>query len=171
MEPSPKTTPPPRGFGSELKNLHQNGSASAAELREFLSKLRGRSPQEVVGIVSSSLLIKSMVQAILATIAIIAFFTIVPYLVWGPNNAKKPEVASPPTATAESSAAETTPGESSAGNTSASAASTGTPASTASAEADPAAAAKVLGIDESKAAPADKNPLDGSLDKLIDGLD
>ena len=40
----------------ELRNLHANGSASLAELREFLAELKGRKPQEVIGIVSASLL-------------------------------------------------------------------------------------------------------------------
>jgi hypothetical protein len=163
MEPAPKSpVTQPRGFGSELKNLHQNGSASASELREFLSKLRGRSPQEVVGIVSSSLLVQSMVQAVLLTMFFTAVFTVGPYLVWGPNTRKKAEVAATPATAAPSATAPTatTPASGDAA----------TPSTTVP-SADPAAAAKVLGIDETKEAPADKNPLDGSLDKLIDGLD
>ena len=42
--------------------MHANGSASLAELREFLGTLQGSSPQEVIGIVSTSLLVQSMVH-------------------------------------------------------------------------------------------------------------
>src|SRR6478735_5690079 len=83
---------PSAGFGplKDLHNLQQNGSASLAELKEFLGRLQGRSPQEVVGLVSTSMMVQSMVIATVGTIALLAVFTIGPYMVYGPPQVKKP---------------------------------------------------------------------------------
>jgi hypothetical protein len=142
----------------EIQSIHVNGSASLAELREFLGGLHGKSPQEVIGIVSASLLIQSMVVATLATAVILAIFTVGPYLVYGPpqeKQAKKPAAAAPADAPATDTASP--------------------PASGATATAgqpDPEKAAKALGIDETKGADPTKNPLDNpNFDKLLDKLE
>src|SRR3954471_5005694 len=75
----------------EYRNLKNNGSASLAELKEFLSHLRGRSPQEVIGIVKTSLLIQSLAIATGATLAFLLMFTVAPYMIWGPQLAQKPK--------------------------------------------------------------------------------
>jgi hypothetical protein len=146
-----------------LKDLHSvrsNGSASLGELREFLSTLHGKSPQEVIGIVSTSLLVQSMLIALAGTTAILMVFTVGPYFVYGPPQAKaaakKPAAAAAP-ATAATPATATT-------DSGASAATTSQP--------DVEAASKVLGIDETKPADPGKNPLDNpNLDKLLDGVE
>lgn len=158
---------------SELRNLHANGSASLAELREFLAELKGRKPQEVIGIVSASMLAQSMVLATLATIAILAIFTVGPYLIYGPPQAKSTAgkkgdakaVAIPP-GNAPASAANA--------NVAASATESAksTTESAAGAGPDVERATKVMGLDETKPADPKKNPLDSpNLDKLLDGID
>ena len=55
---------------NDVKNLKENGSASLDELREFLKTLKARSPQEVIGIVKTSLLIQSLAISTGATVAL-----------------------------------------------------------------------------------------------------
>jgi hypothetical protein len=142
---------------NDLRSVRSNGAASLGELREFLGTLHGKSPQEVIGIVSTSLLVQSMLIATAATIAVVFIFTVIPYLVYGPPQekvAKKPAAAAPaPTAptSAAPAVAATTP---------------------AAGQPDVEAATKALGIDETKPADPTKNPLDNpNLDKLLDGVD
>jgi hypothetical protein len=149
----------------ELHALKQNGSASVEELREFLAKLKGRSPQEVIGIVSSSLLIQSLTLATVGTLALIAVMTVVPYMLWGPLKSGPQVAKTPAAAPAESSSSETAKSPSSE-KTNASGAETAK--ATSEAEPDPAKAAKVLGIEETKTADPTKNPLESNLDKLLD---
>lgn len=145
---------------NDVKNLRENGGASLEELREFLKTLKARNPQEVIGIVSTSLLIQSLVISCIATAIFMALFTVGPYLIYG---APKAQVATgkPPAPAATQPVA--TVAEPTATKTSDTAASTGNP--------DAEKAAKVMGLDEVKQADPKKNPLDKpDLDKLLDGL-
>jgi hypothetical protein len=146
----------------DVETLHANGSASLAELKEFLGGLHGKSPQEVIGIVSSSLLIQSFGVAIVATIALLSVFTVGPYLIYGPPKAK--EIANKPAAAA--------PGETAAAGASATATSADAQTASEPGQPDAEAAAKALGIDETKSADPNKNPLDKGpdLDNLLDGV-
>jgi hypothetical protein len=162
MENQSRELPPTtRGaFGPlhEVRGLQTNGAASVAELKEFLSSLRGKNPQEVIGIISSSMLIQSLGIAAAATAALLIVGTIGPYLVYGPP---KPKVAATSTAPAinakESADAKAAPA--------AEPARSDTP--------DAGKAAKVLGIDEVKESDPTKNPLDKGpdIDNLLDGVD
>jgi hypothetical protein len=140
------------GFGplKDLQNLQQNGSASLAELKEFLGRLQGKSPQEVVGLVSTSLMVQSMIIATIGTVAILAVFTIGPYMVYGAPKVKekaKPPVAAAPAAPAASETAKTD-----------------------DADVDnKTKAVQKMGIDETKTADPTKNPLD-KVDNLLEGL-
>jgi hypothetical protein len=146
------------GFGplNDLRSVHSNGSASLGELREFLGKLHGKSPQEVIGIVSANMLVQSMLIATAATIALLVVFTVWPYLTVGPHGqavATKPEAPPSPPATA----AEAKPA---------------VPVAAAANQPDAAAADKALGSDEAKPAEPGKNPLDRpDLDKLLDKVE
>jgi len=148
-------------LGSEVHGLKTNGHAPLDELREFLAALKGRNPQEVIGIVSSSLLIQSMVLATIGTVVFMAVFTVVPYWLYGPLKAGPTAAHAPPAAppaagkTADASATKTSDSAS---------------ASDSPAQADAAKASKTLGLDETKAADPSKNPLESSpnLDKLLD---
>lgn len=147
----------------EVRALHANGSASLAEMREFLGTLHGKSPQEVIGIVSSSLLIQSLGIAVVATIALLAVFTLGPYLIYGPPQKKQAEAAALTPAVASPA---TTPAAAEAPATAAA------PAPAGAGQPDVEAASKVLGIDETKPADPGKNPLDNpNLDKLLDGVE
>lgn len=141
------------GFGplNDLRSVHSNGSASLGELREFLGKLHGKNPQEVIGLVSANLLVQSMLIATAATIVIMLVFTVWPYLTVGPHGQ--------PVAT-KSAAATPAP------------AAPAAPVAAAANQPDAAAADKALGSDEAKAADPGKNPLDRpDLDKLLDKVE
>jgi hypothetical protein len=143
---------------SELRNLQANSAASLAELREFLSALKGRKPQEVIGIVSASLLIQSLAISTVGTMAVLVLFTVGPYLIFGPPKPKAAAVK--PAAAANEAVAP--PATTKVAETNANP----TP------QPDAARAAKALGIDEAKPADPQKNPLDTpNFDKLLDGLD
>jgi hypothetical protein len=157
-------TPPQSRLGliNDVQNVKNNGAVSLVELREFLASLKGRNPQEVIGIVSTSLLVQSLSVACVAMLAIMIVFTVGPYLIYGPPQSKQP-AAKPAGLAANSSpndAAKVGAGSNSAATTEAS--SPGVP--------DAEKAAKVMGLDQSKAADPKKNPLDKpDLDKLLDG--
>jgi hypothetical protein len=144
---------------NDLSSVRSNGSASLAELREFLGTLHGKSPQEVIGIVSTSLLVQSMLIAVAGTLAVLFVFTLGPYLVYGPPQARQ---------AAKKPAAPAAPAQPAA----ATSAAAPTPDTDAASQPDAEAAAKVMGIDEAKPADPTKNPLDNpNLDKLLDGVD
>ena len=151
---------------NDMKNMKESGSASVAELREFLKSLKARNPQEVIGMVSSSLLIQSLGLSCVATAAILFVFTVGPYMIYGAPQTKGP-------AAKATVAAATTPSGSSNSPTDATAATgaASTGATSAAGMPDAEKAAKVMGLDETKAADPKKNPLDKpDLDKLLDGL-
>lgn len=156
----PKDSPSALDVSGDLHNLRTHGAASVEELKEFLSKLRGKSPQEVIGIVSSSLLLQSLAIATAATFAAMVIFTVGPFLLWGPPKVKPAQapaaVASTTPAGPATAAAPTV--------TKAESKSDGTP----SVE-DAAKAAKAMGMDEAKKADPKSNPLEKDFDKLLDG--
>jgi hypothetical protein len=156
MEPSkPRTNV---GFGplKDLHNLQQNGSASVAELKEFLGKLQGRSPQEVVGIVSTSMLVQSMILSTIGTLAILAIFTLGPYLVYGPPQEKK-TAAAPPASTAPA-------------NSAPAAAAADTDKNGEPTNDDKTKAMQKMGIDETKTSDPKVNPLEKNLENLLDNV-
>jgi hypothetical protein len=152
----PKDAPSALDVTGDFRNLRTHGGATLEELKEFLGNLRGKSPQEVIGIVSSSMLIQSTLIATGVTIVLMIVFTVGPYLVWGPPEGKPaqtPVVATPVApapAPAVAAKAETK--------------SDGTPSSE-----DAAKAVKAMGMDEAKAADPKTNPLEKDFDKLLDG--
>lgn len=150
-------TAQPRGVVKDVQRLRQNGSASVAEIREFLSRMKGRSPEEVLGIVTSSGLVKGIMLSTIAFIGVIALFTFVPYAISGPPRPKeKPKpVAQAPAKTSEPTAAKTT-----AHVAAKSPANTGP---------DTKNIGKALGIDEVKGTdPKDAPDLDNLLDKKFE---
>ena len=79
MSQTPGDSGEPRGAFKDVKRLKADGSASAEELREFLGQLKGKSPQEMLGIVAESGLIKGMMTATIGTVAVLFVFTIGPW--------------------------------------------------------------------------------------------
>lgn len=158
--PAEPTGSPGGGTMSSLSRMKRDTSYTLAELQDFLAQMRGRSPQEVLGMVSASELIRGIVIATIGCVVLVGVLTIVPYAL-----RDKPTATAAPEATAASSA--TTPAASPA--TAAAPAVTDTDSKTGTSAENLSAAAKALDIDEVKAAPPDVNPLDKDLDKLLDG--
>jgi hypothetical protein len=149
----PRVTPSSFSPVRDVENLKQNGAASLEELKEFLGNLQGRSPQEVVGIVSTSLLVQSMVLSTVGVLAVLAIFTVGPYFVYGPPKEKRTAAAPPPAAAPVEAAAPSEAGKA------------GEPS-----EADKTKALQKLGVDETKDADPQSNPLEKNLDKLLDDV-
>lgn len=127
--------------------------AATAELRQFLSQMRGKSPKEMLGAVASSNLVQSTVTATAAITAAIIVFTVVPFG-WKKAFGKSAAAAvAAPAEVQDPSKPLATPPEPSLDGTS---------------QGD---AAGRLGIGESKGAPADVNPLESSTGDLLDGLE
>ena len=151
---SDSTPHPTVSIASDLKKIRRNTAASSHEIREFLAQMRGKSPQEMLGMLASSSLVKCTLQSGIGWLVVIVVFTLGPWL-WSMINPPTPKVAQPPAATAAV-----------------------TPTAAAPAPAEPKAAeptppAKVtekLGIGETKEAPANQNPLEKASDDLLKDL-
>lgn len=131
----------------------QNRQAMQAELREFLSQMRGKSPKEMLGTIASSNLLQSTVAATAATVAAIVVLTLVPFGI-GKLSGGSDRVAGPPAeAVEEPGAALAPPPE---------------PQIDGVAQPD---AIKTLGIGESESAPENVNPLEPATDDLLEGLE
>lgn len=107
----------PRGLARDIHRAREGATATAGELREFVKQLKGRSPQEMLGIVAGSGLVRSTVLATVITVVFMVGFTVGPYL-YGKANPKQPvadaEAAKPaapaaPTAAAAPAAAAAAP--------------------------------------------------------------
>jgi hypothetical protein len=149
----------------DLRSLKQNGSATAAEMAEFLGQLRGKRPQEVLGVVAQSGLAHGIVASTLFVAALVGVLTVGPF-VWA-------RVSPPP---AKAAAKKETPAQPAV-----------EAATTASEPAKPADAAQAaieggtpgkpnvdilekLGQSESKEADPKKNPLEDKTDDLLKDL-
>ena len=157
------------GFGvaRDLRQVQTHSAASVAELREFLAQTRGRRPQEVLGLVAGSQLTRSVAVATLGAAVLLVVCTVVP---WGlgrlsgdSSTAAKP--SSPPATAAaapEAKQPEPRPAEPPAP----------APADDATpSPADAETAVKVMGLDDTKVADPKKNPLENSLDNLLDRIE
>jgi hypothetical protein len=153
----------PTGIGRDLDRLKQGGAASAAEIREFIAKLRGRSPQEVLGMVAQSNLISSVTLATLATVLLFAVFTVGPYLLGQTAEANRPGPSKEtPTASPDTTAAAPAP-------TNSTNRETVTPTAQAVQPADTKILEK-LDMDETKQADPTVNPLEEQGDDLLKEL-
>ena len=149
------------GTLSDLKHLQSNTQATVGELREFLGQLKGRSPQEVMGIIAQSSLVQGIAAATAGCVVLLAVFTIVPYFMSdgsspGPGSGQNngtPAVASVP----DNSEADTQQDDGRETDT--------------NSEPDLKSAADAMGISEAAEADPETNPLDSKLDKLLDGID
>lgn len=79
----------PRGLARDIHRAREGATATAGELREFVKQLKGRSPQEMLGIVAGSGLVRSTVLATVITVVFMVGFTVGPYL-YGKANPKQP---------------------------------------------------------------------------------
>ncbi len=131
----------------------QNRQAMQAELREFLSQMRGKSPKEMLGTIASSNLLQSTVAATAATVATIVVLTLVPFGIGKLSGGSDRVASPPPEAVEEPGAALATPPD---------------PQIDTVAQPD---AIKTLGIGESESAPENINPLEPATDDLLEGLE
>lgn len=157
------------GFGvsRDLRRLKANASLSLGELREFLAQTRGRSPQEVLGLVAGSALMRCIGWALVGTVILLIVGTIGPYLIWGPPRAAavKPRVAAAAPAAPQAKA------EPPAESPKQAAASPTVQATDQPSPEDAKKAVKVMGLGETKTADPKTNPLDKKLDNLLDKLE
>lgn len=163
LEQQPK---PSGGIRGDMQRLKSDAGATAEEVRDFIANLKGRSPQEVLGAVSESGLVQATIQATFGCVVLLAALTIVPWAF----KTEEPAVAAEaepttPTATDETANNSATEPEAAVASTNPQ---TGDDAPSSS---DAARAAAAMKIDETVVTDPKTNPLDGNLDKLLDGLD
>ena len=137
-----------------------------AEIRKFLDGLQERTPQEAIGMSGDGDLIRYLVVAIVASIALAFAGTALPYF-W-------PDTDPTTAVRKKNSAAEE--GAAATGTVADAAVSTADPTTTAvppSGEtvANPDQVLESLGVGEARQADPKKNPLEDNLDKLLDGVD
>lgn len=145
---------------SNVRRMKEGSKATAAELREFLNGMRGRSPQEMLGAVAASSLIQCTAFATFLTAAFFVVFTFGPYYLYGPPKAKEAKPATAAAAPAAAPAAakpdaakpEATPAESATGD----------------ANSNARKAAEKMDLIETKQSDPKQNPLDKNLDNLLD---
>lgn len=94
----------PSGLRGDLKRAREGAFATTAELREFVHKLRGKSPQEVLGAVANSGLAQGVCVATFGTIVLMAVFTVAPYYAYGGKAAAKAKIAAAAEAKAKAEA-------------------------------------------------------------------
>ena len=143
-----------------------SSSAAVDEIRSFLSEMQEKSPEEVLGLPTTSQLPRLTVLAALATLVLLVVTTGGMYglrLMRG-----TPLVATPAKAAAEPAAASVAEP---ATQSSAEATTPAIPEDTNHDTVDPDAAIQAMGIGESKEADADANPLESGIDDLLKGLE
>jgi flagellar biosynthesis/type III secretory pathway M-ring protein FliF/YscJ len=153
---------PMSSISRDVRNARVNSGAVAGEVREFLAQMQGKSPQEMLGMVAQSSLIKCTVQAVGVMLALMVVFTVIPFGLAkisgeGASKAKAEEAkASPPPAEKEKpeSGTEASPGTD--------------PDEDLPGEKDDLL--DKLGVGETKVAPPKENPLESSADDLFKDL-
>lgn len=86
---------------ADLRELKANSNATVQELQEFLRELRGKSPQEMLGVVASSQLFRATILSVILVTGALFAFTAIPYF-FGDDPAPDPEPvveATPPAPT------------------------------------------------------------------------
>lgn len=151
----------------DVAHLKEHGSASVSELREFLAKMQGKSPKEMLGSLAESRLVSATTFSALLIGVVLLTFTIIPFTLSKAGaiadgaKEKLNEAATAAAAIADDMQAKT---EAAATEQSDTAADQG--------DAPPSADEMIdrLKIDEAREAPPGINPLDGGLDDLFDDL-
>jgi hypothetical protein len=133
---------------ADLRELRQNSHATVQEIQAFLRELKGKGPQEMLGVVAASNLFRSLVISTAIVAGGILLFTAIPYFA-GDNERKAPAPVAEnkvpekaPEATTEKPAAEPAPGPLS-----------------------------KLGVGEELTAPANTNPLNDKGDDFLKDLE
>ncbi len=133
---------------ADMRELRDNSRATVQEIQSFLRELKGKGPQEMLGVVAASNLFRSLVLSTAIVVGGILLFTAIPYFMGG--DAK-------PAAVAENSVPAEAPVEAP------------KPVEPA-AEPAPDPLSK-LGVGEELSAPANSNPLDDKGDDFLKDLE
>ena len=163
QDQAPGGVQPMASLGRDFKNLSRNVSATAGELREFLTQMKGKGPKEMLGLVAQSTLFKGIQQSVIIFVSIILVFTIIPFTInfFAPEDDKQTGTeasASPSTEESTQQEEDTIPNEEGTIQTPLGETATGNPV------------IDTLGIGETKEAPTKVNPLDDTGDDLFDEL-
>ena len=155
MKSSPESSDPSRtslaSTRADFRELRTNSGATVQELRDFLKELKGRSPQEMLGVVSSSQLFRATLLSCLLVALTILALTAGPYFLGDEKANGKTAAAAP--------APVTTPAEP-------------TPAPAPEPQTQPADKAPgTLGINEQLTAPPNSNPLEEEKDDFLKDLE
>ena len=163
QDQAPGGVQPMASLGRDFKNLSRNVSATAGELREFLTQMQGKGPKEMLGLVAQSPLFKGIQQSVIIFVSIILVFTIIPFTInfFAPEDDKQTATeasASPSTEESTQQEEDTIPNEEGTIQTPLGETAIGNPV------------IDTLGIGETKEAPTKVNPLDDTGDDLFDEL-
>lgn len=163
QDQAPGGVQPMASLGRDFKNLSRNVSATAGELREFLTQMKGKGPKEMLGLVAQSTLFKGIQQSVIIFVSIILVFTIIPFTInfFAPEGDKQTVTEASASPSAEESTQpeeDTIPNEEGTIQTPLGETATGNPV------------IDTLGIGETKEAPTKVNPLDDTGDDLFDEL-
>lgn len=159
QQPKPST-----GIAGDMQRLKTDASSTAEEVREFIATLKGRSPQEVLGAISESGLVQATIQATFVCGLLLVALTVLPWAL----ASEEPATAAAPAGEAVENTEATTETAAAAAETATAEPRTSSDTPTGS---DTARAAAAMKIDETVVTDPAKNPLDGNLDKLLDGID
>lgn len=85
---------------ADLRELRDNSRATVGEIQAFLRELKGKSPQEMLGVVAASNLFRSLALSTGLVVGGILLFTAIPYFMGGDEKpapvAEKPAPAEAP---------------------------------------------------------------------------
>lgn len=133
---------------ADLRELRDNSRATVGEIQAFLRELKGKSPQEMLGVVAASNLFRSIVLSTALVAGSILLFTAIPYFMQGEEKpapvTEKPSPRLAPENTLEGSAPAVEPAP------------------------DPLSA---LGVGEELSAPPTINPLEDKGDDFLKDLE
>lgn len=137
---------------ADLRELRDNSRATVGEIQAFLRELKGKGPQEMLGVVAASNLFRSLVLSTGIVLGGILLFTAIPYFMGGEEK-PAPATEKPAPAAAPEKAPEVP-----------------TPAPAPAAEPAPDPLSK-LGVGEELSAPPDTNPLEDKGDDFLKELE
>lgn len=187
MDSPHNTGAAPKGLARDIERIKSGSTATAAELREFIGALKGKRPQEVMGLVAGSSLVQCTTLATIVTVVFMAVFTVGPYLfnklsppapvtaqapAAAPAKTELPAASAPQPAAAAN--ANTAPAKNDAPATKGETAKSSMPTPSGDplepSTANKQKALEKLGIGETKSTDPKKNPLENSADDLLKDL-
>ena len=133
---------------ADLRELRDNSRATVGEIQAFLRELKGKSPQEMLGVVAQSGLFRSLVLSTGLVVGGILLFTAIPYFM---GSDEKPAPVSEPPAPVE--------------------APVGTPKPVEPAPEPAPDPLSKLGVGEELSAPPNTNPLENKGDDFLKDLE